>query len=209
MQRMLSPLPILLACSVILLAPAAFAQCVSGSITSELETSGPFAGLWKYTLEITWDVQQGLSNVVIECGAECERAMCDAAWAFADTSGTGDGVTNDETSTPGDCVVPFAGAFDCFGGPLHGLGGPTVKWDALDSPDCEPGTTGSATLCFWVDLPPDPDSEAPIVLIKSGQNVCEGMIMGDCPTCPVGVESIDWSEVKVQFKRNTDKEDER
>lgn len=209
MKRMLSPLPILLACSVILLAPAAHAQCVTGSISAELETSGPFDGLWKYTVDITWEIPQGLSNVAIQCGFDCATAICDAGWAFADTSGTGDGVTNDETSVPGDCTVPFVGEFDCKGVPQLGLDGPTIKWDALDFPECESGTTGSATLCFWIDLPPEPESEAPIVVIKNGLNVCEGMLVGDCPSCPVGVEAIDWSKVKVQFKPNTQKEDER
>ena len=208
MKRMLSVLPALLACSVILFAPAAFAQCVSGTITSQLETSGPFAGLWKYTLDITWDTPQGLSNVSLTCDFDC-GSICDAGWAFPDTAGTGAGIVDDENSVPGDCDLPFVGEFNCSGNPSIGLMDPLVKWDALDGMGCEAGPQGSATLCFWVDLPPDPNSAAPIVLVKNGQNVCDGTIMGDCPQCPVGVDAFDWSQVKFQFLKDHQESSER
>ena len=205
MKRML---PILLSMSIVLLAPAAFAQCVSGTINSALETSGPFAGLWKYTLDISWDTPQGLSNVTLSCDFQC-AAVCDAAWAFPDTAGTGPGINDDEDPVPGQCELPFAGEFDCRGNPSIGLAGPVVKWDALDGNGCEAGPLGSATLCFWVDMPPDPNSSAPVVLVKNGQNVCDGMIVGDCPQCPVGAEPIDWSQVKFQFIRDHKESSER
>ncbi len=204
MRRMLS-LPVLLACSIILLAPAAYAQCVSGSITSELETSGPFAGLWKYTVEISWDTPQGLSNVTLACDFSC-ASICEAGWAFADSSGTGDGINDDENPIPGQCAVPFGGEFNCEGNPVFGQLGSHIRWDALDSAGCEPGQQGSATLCFWIDLPPNPDSEAPIVLVKNGVNICEGTITGDCPQCPVGTEPIDWSQVKFKFIQDAEQE---
>ncbi len=206
MTRMLL-LPALLACS-LLLAPAAHGQCVSGNITSQLETSGPFAGLWKYTLDISWDTPQGLSNVTLQCDFVC-ASICDAGWAFADTSGTGAGINDDENPVPGQCDLPFSGEFNCMGNPSIGITGPMIKWDALDGMGCEAGAQGSATLCFWVDLPPDPNNTAPVVLLKNGQNVCEGVITGDCPQCPVGVESIDWSKVKFQFIKDNQEPSEQ
>lgn len=199
MKRTLLVLPILLACSIVFLAPAAHAQCVDGTIEAQLETDGPFAGLWKYTLDITWDIPQGLSNVTLSCNFEC-AAICDAGWAFADTSGTGDGILDDENPMPGECTVPFGGEFNCQGNQPWAPEGPHVKWDAIDmGTGCEAGTTGSATLCFWVDLPPAENQPAPVVIIKNGQNVCEGTIMGDCPACPVGAEPLDWSQVKYKY----------
>jgi hypothetical protein len=197
MKRLLAA--ILLACICALLAPAAFAQCVTGTITAELQTSGPFEGLWRYCVQISWDTPRGLSNVTLQCNFTCP-AICNSGWAFESPAGQGDGVTSDPHSVPGDCTVDFGGEFNCQGNPSIGLEGPVVKWDALDLGDgCEPGRTGSATLCFFVDLPPEPDQQAPIVLVKNNQDVCQGMITGDCPQCPVGTEPIDWSQFKIFY----------
>jgi hypothetical protein len=196
MQRLLPSL--LVASLLVLAAPTAFAQCVTGTISSELVADGPFAGLWKYTVNLSWDVQQGLSNVALFCNFGCSD-VCAQTVAFEDTTGTGDGVLNDDTSVPGDCVVPFTGGFNCRGNPGQGLPDPHIKFDALDMPECEPGATGTATLCFYTELPPS-DGEAPVVLLKNGQNVCEGMLVGDCPQCPVAVEKANWTKVKKAYR---------
>jgi hypothetical protein len=199
MKRLLSPLPLILACAFILPAPTASAQCVTGSISADFMTEGPNAGEWKYTVVLGWDVQQGLSNVALFCNFGCSD-VCAQSVTFDDPSGTGDGVINDDTSVPGDCTVPFSGEFNCNGTPGQGINDPHIKWDALDMPDCEPGTSGSATLCFFTDLPPNPNGEAPVVILKNGLNVCEGMIEGDCPTCPVAVEATNWSKLKGNYR---------
>ena len=197
MQRLLRLLAVCLFC--ISLAPATFAQCVDGTISSQLMTSGPFTGLWKYTMQVTWDLPQGLSNVALQCNFACGNAICNSAWSFDTPSGTGDGIASDE-GTPGECTVPFAGEFLCSGNAQMNLVGPTIKWDALDSPECEAGTTGSATLCFYIDRPPDTGT-SPVILIKNGQQVCSGTIQGDCPSCPVAVDATDWSKVKWLYFR--------
>ena len=193
MQRSLRLLTVFLATTLVLV-PGAFAQCVSGTITSELMTTGPFTGLWKYTLQITWDLPQGLSNVALQCNFACGSAICDSDWSFDTPSGSGDGILSDE-GTPGECMVDFAGEFLCNGNAQQNLEGPTIKWDALDGGACEAGPTGSATICFFVDLPPE-QGNSPVILIKNGQQVCEGTVQGDCPSCPVAVEAASWSKVK-------------
>ncbi len=196
MQRSLRIIAACLACTC-LLTSSVLAQCLTGGITSVLQTTGPFVGLWKYTLTVTWDLPQGLSNIAMQCDWQC-AAICQAGWTFDSPAGTGDGIASDE-GTPGECTVPFAGMFDCMGTPSQGLIGPTVKWDALDNIDpmnpCEAGPTGTATVSFYVDLPPH-DSDVPVIVIKNGQQVCTGTIQGKCPSCPVSVESSDWSDVK-------------
>ncbi len=200
MQRSLRAILAALVCTCLFVS-SAFAQCVDGSITSALQTSGPFAGLWKYTLTVSWDLPQGLSNIAMQCEWECE-GICQAGWAFESPAGTGDGIASDG-GTPGECTVPFAGMFDCMGTPSQGLIGPTVKWDALDNIDpenpCEAGPTGMATVCFYVDLPPHA-SDVPLIVIKNGQQVCTGTIAGQCPSCPVSVEESVWGDVKVRYR---------
>ena len=49
-------------------ASVANAQCVDGTISAELQTDGPHAGLYKYTVVMNWSTTQGLSNVTLDCG---------------------------------------------------------------------------------------------------------------------------------------------
>ena len=196
MQRSLRAIVGVFACTC-LLATSALTQCLDGTITSALQTGGPFAGLFKYTLTVNWDLPQGLSNIALQCEWEC-AGICQGGWAFQSPAGAGDGVASDE-GTPGECTVPFAGMFDCQGTPSQGLIGPTVKWDALGSSGCEPGRTGSATVSFYVDLPPHA-SDVPVIVIKNGQQVCTESIVGQCPSCPVSVKESVWGDIKVRYR---------
>ena len=172
----------------------ASAQCVSGTITAELQGSGSFAGLYKYTIVITWDTPQGLSNVTLDCGfGECVQQACEQTFAFDSLAGTSDG-------EPEPCTAGYSGEFNCNGNPSVGVTDPIVKWAALNG-DCEPGRTGTATLCFYTNLPPNAGSEQPVFLVKNGQNVCQGQITGDCPVspCTVPTRPSTWGAVKAIY----------
>ena len=178
-------------CLLVFAATGASAQCVSGTVTAEFQTSGPFAGLWKYTIDFSWDTAQGLSNVTLDCGfGDCVDEACTATWMFDDPAGYG----------PGDgCTLDFDGEFNCQGNPSIGFTDPVLKWDAVG--ECQPEAMGSATLCAYTNIGPHPDSQLPIILIKNGQNVCNGTIMGDCPSpCTVPTESANWGFIKAQYK---------
>jgi hypothetical protein len=176
-------------------APGVSAQCVTGTITAEIQLSGPYTGLYKYTIEFSWDTPQGLSNVTLDCGFECDPQLaCQQTYAFDTPAGYSDGV-------PPPCQVEYYGEFNCSGNPSVGITHPIVKWDAIDTGSCEPGNMGSGTLCFYTNLPPLPDSPLPIIIEKDGQNVCQGIIIGDCPTlCSVPVEEASWGAVKTRFR---------
>lgn len=182
----------LLAAGLIVLSAASVsAQCVSGSVEAEFQVSGPFAGLWKYTIDFSWDTAQGLSNVTLDCGfGECVNEACTAIWMFDTPAGTG----------PGDgCTIEFDGEFNCSGNPSIGFTDPVLKWDAIG--ECQPENMGSATLCAYTNIGPHPDSQLPIILIKNGQNVCEGEVTGDCPSpCTVPTEETTWGEMKALYK---------
>ena len=116
------------------------------------------------------------------------------AWWFDDPAGTGSG------GEPDSCDFEFSGEFNCEGNPSIGIDHPILKWDAIQTEECEAGATGSATLCFFTAAAPAP-ATVPVILIKNGQNVCEGTISGDCPfPCPVSIEEGTWSSLKGLYR---------
>ena len=78
---------------------------------------------------------------------------------------------------------------------------PAIKWDVVAGP-CEPGPTGSATLCFYTNVGPSEESELPVFIIKNGQGTCEGILTGDCPAppCSIDTEKKTWGGVKADFR---------
>jgi len=181
------------ACIAFVVPGAALAsECVDGTITASLVTEGEHIGLYKYTIEISWNTPQGLSNVTLDCGFD--ECACESSWWFDDPAGTGSG------GDPDSCDFEFSGEFNCQGNPSIGIDHPILKWDAIQTEDCEAGATGSATLCFYTAAAPAPAS-VPVILIKNGQNVCEGTIEGDCPfPCPVSIEEGTWSSLKALYR---------
>jgi hypothetical protein len=178
-------------------AGSAHSQCVTGTLTAEFITVGPFAGYYKYTLSFSWNTQQGLSNLTLDCGfGECAGDACAADWLFDDPAGDS---TNDPE--PGVCngTTLYTGEFNCGGNPSIGVTDPIIKWDVVPG-ECEPETAGSGTLCFYSPAAPQ-SGEATMILVKNGQNVCEGTVMGDCPgVCPVPTDIQTWGAIKAKHK---------
>ncbi len=171
----------------------ASAQCVGGSISSELMNSGPHAGLFKYTVSINWDTEKGLSHVTLNCSfGECATAACGHTWEFDSPGGIGTG------GDPGNCDFDFAGEFNCNGDASIGIDEPILKWDAIDD-GCEAEKTGTGTLCFYTDVPPAM-GDVPVVLVKNGQSICEDVLVGDCPlACPIPVQRTTWGAVRSLY----------
>lgn len=191
----------LVAVFIALSATLAGAQCVTGNVTAEFQTSGPFNNLWKYTAVVTWDTNQGLSNVTLECGfGACPEQACAQTYLFDAPGGTSDGTTGPPNPQP--CVAEYVGEFNCGGNPSIGWTDPVIKWDAVNG-GCEPEKVGTATLCFYTNLGPSENSQLPIVLIKNGTSVCEGTLTGQCPAapCTVPVEETNWGQVKAGFEK--------
>lgn len=171
------------------------AQCVSGTVTADFQESGPHAGLWKYTMTVTWDLPHGLSNITLDCGfGVCPGTACSKVFEFDAVAGT-------STGEPEPCTVEYAGEFNCEGNPSVGIDVPIVKWDVI-SEDCQPGPTGSGTFCFYVNAGPHEDSPLPVTIIKDDLDVCSETITGDCPAvCIVPVEETTWGAVKYDHGR--------
>jgi len=177
------------------LAAPAQAQCVNGTITSEIQVGGPYDGLYKYTIAITWSTNKGLSHVTLDCNfGMCPAEACAADWYFDDPAGSG------TVGIPVECEFDMVGEFNCDGDASIGLTDPVLKWDAIaDTTGCEPDREGTATMCFYTSVAPV-QHETPVVLVKNGQNVCQGTIVGACPLpCATPVQHSTWGRIKHLF----------
>ena len=184
---------VLLFTLLVLIDSPVYAQCVVGDVSAEFQIDGPFAGQYKYTLNFTWDLPQGLSNVTLDCKMNCALA-CQLTWGFDDPSGFSDGVNG------APCVVDYVGEFNCNGNPSIGLMVPIIKWDTVEAVGCEPGATGSGTLWFYTIAAPFQNGPTPIFLLKNGLQVCEGTVSGVCPAiCTNPVEESTWGAVKEKY----------
>jgi hypothetical protein len=182
---------LLLLAGVLLLPLAARADCVSGTVSAETVVSGPFAGLYKYTTVITWDTPQGLSHATLDCGFDnCPVEVCALDWLFDTPAGAGTG------GNPDECDFEFDGEFNCDGDASIGVDYPVLKWNVINTEECEAAGTGTASLCFYSEIEPA-EGEIPVVLVKNGQNVCEGMLTGNCPlACAVPTRPVNWGTLK-------------
>lgn len=175
-------------------------ECVSGSSAAALQSSGPFAGMWKYTLTVTWDTgSQDLSHLTFDLGLDDCPCVCDEGVIRFDTP-AGDSDGHLPSGEP--CTVDYAGDFVCAGDPsIPEQDGPAVKWDPAEG-DCEPGRTGTGTFCFYSLN--GPGAAGPGELwIKFGQNTCTGPLTGDLPACngcPTPIEPATWGAVKSLFE---------
>jgi|GEM_PF-6554357 len=172
--------------------PAVSAPCVQGTISGVPQLTGPYAGLYEYTVDLAWSTPRGLSHVTLDCGFEsCPAAACAVTWVFGEPAG----------SAPGEdgCDLEFEGEFNCEGDDSIDMETPVLKWDAGDGEGCEAGREGTATLRFYTDVPPS-GGLTPVVLVKNGTEVCSGTLVGDCPlVCPTPVERLHWGVLKSRY----------
>lgn len=198
-----------------LTAPAALSDtCVSGTITAELETEGDYAGLYKYTVNVSWEAEQDLSNLTLDLGfGQCPEFACASTWIFPNPAGNGTVQGNgqglklrDESQLGqeaelGDCNVRFKGEFNCKGNPSIGFTEPVLKWDLVGGGrgPCGGASSGTAELCFYSDVPPSTGNFA-TAYNKNGQNVCDGRLSGVVPViCAVNTENAAWGTLKLRF----------
>jgi hypothetical protein len=168
--------------------------CVSGTSTAELQTTGPFAGLYKYTFTVEWDTRgSALSHLTLDL--DCPSQVCNAIWRFDTPAGT---------STPGEdpngqpCTVEYVGSFNCNGDPNTPPTGPVVKWNAEG--DCMPdGSSGVGTFCVYTNLPPIQRNGE--LWVKYSTEACNGANVGALPDCePLPVEPATWGTIKSVFE---------
>jgi hypothetical protein len=181
-----------------------FALTASGAVisgTSTVEGYGEpgFEGYWRYCLDVTWDTAtmggQGMSfvNFFISLG-ECPCACFPDLVAFADVAGTGPG--------EGGCELLYYGVYDCHGDPHFPGLGPSIKFETYAN-GCEPGPTGTATVCFYSAFGPGEEANHyDMVGIKASTSTELGDLAGVLPVCICGspVEDVSWGVVKGLYR---------
>lgn len=172
------------------------AACLEGTSVAAYQYSGPYGAFYLYTIELHFTLPRGLSNVSLKVNvSECPELACQQFFLFPDPAG-------EMIGENAECAVPFYGEYNCLGNPSIGLDEPVVKWDAGTAYGCEPGQVGSVRLYFLSNVAPDPNSEMAFMLIKNGQNVCEGVIYGDLPgpACMVPTQGDTWGSIKAIYE---------
>ena len=184
-------------------AQVALAECfIGGTITSD-DNPDPLGPSFMYTMVITWDTgnEYSLSHADLIMDVHAGTCLCQdflMALSWDDPIGYSDGV-------PGDCTMEYQGFLECEGDPsIPDLEGIILKFEPIESEECEPGPTGSATFVFYSNLPPWPINEEILTVVdKHAQEYCYGYLSGNFPTMdcdPVGSEDSGWGELKGMFR---------
>jgi hypothetical protein len=184
----------------VLAVPALADDCITGTVSAVETPSG--SGTWKYCITFTYDVTS-LGNspshfsLLVGALANCP-CICDAIW-FDTPAGSSTG-----SGESGPCVVEYNGVFACNGDPtLPGDTGPTMKWEVPEDPTCEPDLIGSGELCFYSSLQPEAVPGSTGIVIKLGQESCNGTVTGflpSCVGCPVKTDQKTWGAIKALYR---------
>jgi hypothetical protein len=182
-------------------APGEAQECISGTLTASISTDPGFENLYKYCLEVSWDLgRYDLSHLDIFLQLENCECICDPRFVrFDDPAGS-----TMSTGDDGSCINDYFGEYVCVGDPsLPGLMlGPAVKFEP-EPATCEPGLVGSGLFCFYSPMPPGPPTTVPEGLaIKHGQFACTGDLLGVIPICDCFLQKTPgtWGELKATYR---------
>ena len=165
-------------------ASPAQAQCVSGTVTAEQTNDPGFVGLWKYCVNVEWNLGRfELSHLDVFLELENCECVCDPRLIkFGEPAGWQTGEYEDGQN----CILDYFGEYACKGDPSSpdAMNGPAVKFEPDEISACPPGISGSGSFCFYSPMPPSPPAvHANGLAIKHGQQVCYGTLEGVLPTC--------------------------
>jgi hypothetical protein len=182
---------------------AAWAECfIGGTITAD-DNPDPLGPAFRYTMVITWDTGNAYSlshaDLIMDINAGtclCEDFLMVLSWD--DPIGFSDG-------NPGDCTVDYQGFLECGGDPsIPDLEDIILKFEPIESEECEPGPTGTGTFVFYSSRPPWPINEEILTVVdKYSLQYCYGHLSGEFPTMdcdPVGGEKSGWGELKGMYR---------
>jgi hypothetical protein len=175
--------------------------CVSGTLSAEISTDPNFPNMYRYCLEINWDLgSHALGHLDIFLQLENCECICDPRFVqFDDPAGSTFSTGND-----GNCLNEYYGDYVCAGDPSlpQLMMGPAVKFEPKPAA-CDPGLSGTGLLCFYSPMPPGSATIVPGGLaIKHGQDTCIGDLMGVTPSCNCFLQNGvgTWGEVKAQYR---------
>jgi hypothetical protein len=125
---------------------------IGGNATATRITEPGFEGYWEYCITIHWDTSQypdgarGQSHVSIVLGLEECLGYCgESCFMFPDTVGVSDGVDG--------CNVYYYAELNIMGDSTIPTAVSALKFEPYPV-DCEPGVSGTASVCFYSTFPP-------------------------------------------------------
>jgi hypothetical protein len=161
-------------------APAAAGNTIHGTSEVEITADPGFAGLYKYTLHLTWDLRYGgqhSSHFYVRMGGLTETCEANTV-VFGDPAGTAPG---DDQGVP--CDAAFGGEYFCKDLPWfpHFDQIAFAKFEQLDT-DCQLPGEGSGTFSFYTHLAPGiPGEHRYTVGMRQGFSLAIGHIEGPLP----------------------------
>lgn len=171
-------------CMVLVACAQADAYLISALGTAEQITAGDYAGWYKYSYDVEWNLAKGLSHLDLVLKDGC--AQEDHLFAFApDTGEAGDGLSTGDNWHVGDPIsltVAYSGSVELAGDPSIGLGGVLAKWEPTGG---QPGKQGVGTFWFYSNVIPEYGEYEGIVIAKNGRNATSGDLSGAWPSCSV------------------------
>ncbi len=175
---------------------AAFASSISGVSTAVLQTTGPRAGKWLYTIQAQWTSDIPTWQITLDL--EQASCPCVCAGVFDTDFPAGPGAGNG-----GTCTALFNGTFSCDGDPFVNLSTPSIDWWPMSS-GCRPHGVGAGTLTFFSDLRPKNNPSSATLYARSGNTVWTGQVTGHLPSC-VGCASTEvdthtWGRIKSVYR---------
>ena len=176
-------------------------DCISGTLTASISTDPGFENMYKYCLEVSWDLgRNDLSHLDIFLQLENCECICDSRYIqFDDPAGS-----TMSSGDDGSCINDYIGEYICIGDPSlpELMMGPAIKYEPKPS-TCEPGLTGTGMFCFYSPMPPGPTTMVPDgLVIKHGQQGCSGDLLGVIPSCNCYLqkEPGTWGELKATYR---------
>jgi len=167
---------------VLILAGPARGGLIEAVGTAERVQTGAYAGWYKYTYDLTWDLDKGLSHGDLVHKPGC--AETDHVFRFpSEENGTPDGFSTGEDWESGDPVsltVPWHGGFRAGGDPSVGLTTPLVKWEPMSG---EPGKVGVGQFWYYANIAPEYGTYADVLAGKAGPETVYGDLSGAYPSC--------------------------
>lgn len=162
---------------VVLAAPCCYGDVVvsyiGGAVTSSLQTSGDYAGLYKYEFDIEWDLPKGLSHVDIVL-PECLQTD-NIIFEFEEPAGYSTGEENPELD-----AINWLGEFEPRD-PSIDLESELIKYEPIEIFD-EPGKMGSGYFWFYSDIGPVYLNCLPVIAAKNGREPVYGEVIPEPAT---------------------------
>jgi len=182
-------------------APHVPCPVLSAHSAAEYVTSGEFAGTYRYTIDLKWDLGiRDPTHLDILVGLlECSCVRDARLFQFVTPAGTSSGV-----SLAGPCVVSYVADYKSMGDPSiqATTPGAAIRLRAVDD-GCTNDGSGTGRFVFYSPLPPGGQGQyADAIALKQGLNTCYGVLAGALPMCDCSVPAgpTSWGKVKSVYR---------